>query len=171
MPSAISPATTTPSCPTNYDRWFTTALALADMLDEEPPPDAACGTGVLAKMPAPPGGNLTLTFPAMAREARRKHPGMPVAVADLRASFGPRFNIVTCLFDSLNSPRRSRLAQALRAFPRRPRRRRLYADFITERMVVDHFEGRDWSKATTDSRAAGPAPTTSNSASPNPASR
>ncbi|MBX3180600.1 MAG: class I SAM-dependent methyltransferase [Candidatus Hydrogenedentes bacterium] len=134
----------------NYDRWFTTALALADMLDEEPRHlDAACGTGVLAGMLRAAGWESLGAdlSPAMAREARRKHPGMPVAVADLRAlPFGPRFNIVTCLFDSLNFLLdEADLAQALRALHAvLEDGGLLYADFITERMVVDHFEGRDW---------------------------
>lgn len=134
----------------NYDRWFTIALALGELLPSPPRYlDAACGTGTLAGMLRQAGWDATGLdlSPAMVREGRRKVPGLPLAVADLRAlPVAGAFDLVTCLFDSLNFLLADEdLGRALTELHGALCDGGiLYADIITERMVTDHFEGQEW---------------------------
>lgn len=137
----------------NYDRWFTVTRTLGEMFGAPPRHlDAACGTGTLATMLRKTGwtsAGVDLSR-AMVREGRRKESGLPAAVADLRAlPFAGAFEMVTCLFDSLNFLLdEADLARAIAEFHGALRDGGLfYADIITERMVTDHFEGQEWVEA------------------------
>lgn len=133
----------------NYDRWFSITVALAEML---PPPfrhlDAACGTATLVQLLRQTGwdsAGVDLS-PAMLRAARKRG-AFPLAASDLRAlPFGASFDLITCLFDSLNFLLDEKgLAAAFRQFHGALADGGiLYADIITERMVTDHFEGQEW---------------------------
>lgn len=134
----------------NYDRWYTTTQALGEMLASPVRHlDAACGTGTLATMLRQTGWDsmgIDLSR-AMLHEGRKKTADLPVAVADLRAlPFHNQFDLVTCLFDSLNFLLEEEgLAAAFRQFHTALRAGGiLYVDIITERMVTDHFEGKTW---------------------------
>jgi SAM-dependent methyltransferase len=134
----------------NYDRWFRTCVALAELL----PPrflhvDAGCGTGVLLGRLREAGWKSTGVdlSRAMLMTARKQRGSVPVAVADLRAlPFHRSAGLVTCLFDSINfildEPGVARaiqeMAQALAPGGL------LYFDIVTERMVTQHFAGQDW---------------------------
>jgi SAM-dependent methyltransferase len=134
----------------NYGRWFTTVLTLGELLNRNPRHlDAACGTGTLAGMLRQAGWNSAGVdlSQGMVREARRKHADLPLAQADLRAlPFHREFDLITCLFDSLNFLLdEADLALAFTALHGALRDGGiLYADIITERMVTDHFEGQEW---------------------------
>ena len=134
----------------NYDRWFSTTTTLAGSLDGPVRHlDAACGTGTLIAMLRKTGWNSAGSdiSPAMLRVARRKLPGAPLAVADLLAMpFNGSFNLITCLFDSLNFILdETDLARAFRELHGAlADGGLLYTDIITERMVLDHFEGQSW---------------------------
>lgn len=134
----------------NYDRWFTIALTLGELFGRPPRYlDAACGTGTLAGQLRQAGwdaAGVDLSR-SMVRECRRKGLALPVAVSDLRAlPFTGAFDLVTCLFDSLNFLlAEDDLARALCELHGALREGGiLYADIITERMVTDHFEGQEW---------------------------
>jgi SAM-dependent methyltransferase len=68
--------------------------------------DAACGTGLLLKRLA--GGGRTVcgydSSSAMIDRARERLPGVPFSEGDLREEppFGGPFELVTCVYDSLN---------------------------------------------------------------------
>lgn len=134
----------------NYDRWFFTTVALAELV---PSPfrhlDAACGTATLVHRLRKTGWISTGIdlSPAMIRAGKKKDPRLPLGVADLRAlPFRESADIVTCLFDSLNFLLdEAALARAFRELHGSLRPGGiLYADIITERMVTEHFEGQDW---------------------------
>src|SRR5690606_18910077 len=85
--------------------------------------------------------------PAMVNTARKKAPRLPAVVADLRAiPFAQRFDMITCLFDSMNFlltlddvyRATSGCAYALADGGI------LYFDVVTERMVTEFFEGQEW---------------------------
>jgi SAM-dependent methyltransferase len=134
----------------NYDRWFFTTVALADLL---PSPfrhlDAACGTATLVEKLRTTGwDSVGIDLSAsMLWEGRKKNRDLPLAVADLRAlPFTETADIATCLFDSLNFLLdEAELAGAIAQLygTLRPGGI-LYADIITERMVTEHFEGQQW---------------------------
>lgn len=137
----------------NYDRWFFTVSALADLLDEPTRHlDAACGTGTLVSMLRKSGWDsmgVDLS-PAMIHTASRKIPGAPLAVSNLLAMpFNGSFNLITCLFDSLNFILdETDLARAFRELHGAlDDGGILYADIITERMVTEHFEGQSWEES------------------------
>ena len=134
----------------NYDRWFFTVTALADLVEEPIRHlDAACGTGTLVNMLRKTGWEsmgVDLS-PAMIRAAHKKVPGAPLAVGNLLAMpFNGSFNLITCLFDSLNFILdESDLARAFRELHSAlDDGGILYTDIITERMVTEHFEGQSW---------------------------
>ena len=136
----------------NYDRWYMIATALAGML----PPgfihlDAACGTGTLIKRLRGNGWNSVgadISY-AMIRAGRRSGAGFPGVVGDLRAlpvSCG--MDYVTCLFDSVNFL--LSIDDVSRAFANIHNALSpqgvFYFDIVTERMVTEHFEGKDWTE-------------------------
>jgi SAM-dependent methyltransferase len=136
----------------DYARWKRVASGLADLL---PRPlqhlDAACGTGVFLDAVATYGWcsvGVDLS-PAMLAAARHRDRHHPYAVADLRAlPFLGTFDLVTCLFDSVNFLLDEEdLCAALAGMARALRPGGvLYFDIITERMVLDYFEGRSWAE-------------------------
>lgn len=136
----------------NYDRWFFTVCALAELVEEPIRHlDAACGTGTLVGMLRKTGWDSTGAdlSPAMIAAARKKLPGAPLLVSDLRAlPFSGTVDLVTCLFDSLNFILdEDELAGAFRQLHGALREGGiLYADIITERMVTEHFEGQAWTE-------------------------
>ncbi len=74
---------------------------------------------------------------------------MPLACADLRACpLDGSVDFATCLFDSLNfllEPEAIAEAFIQMASTLRPGGL-LYVDVVTERMIVDHFEGPEWTE-------------------------
>ncbi|MBM3290530.1 MAG: class I SAM-dependent methyltransferase [Candidatus Hydrogenedentes bacterium] len=136
----------------NYDRWHLVAGAVAELL---PRPfrhlDAACGTGVLLQMLRKDGWRsfgLDLS-PAMLHAGRRANGALRAVCADLRAvPVHGTLDYVTCLFDSVNFLLTdadlyagiAQLAGALRPGGI------LYFDVVTERMVLDHFAGQEWTE-------------------------
>jgi SAM-dependent methyltransferase len=134
----------------NYDRWFFTTVALADLApDNFRHLDAACGTATLVEKLRKTGWNsvgIDLSA-AMVSAGKKKNARLPLAVSDLRAlPFHESMDLVTCLFDSLNFLlEEDELAKAFRQLHGTLRPGGiLYADIITERMVTEHFEGQDW---------------------------
>lgn len=136
----------------NYDRWFFTVSALAELVgDPVRHLDAACGTGTLLHKLRKTGWASMGTdlSPAMIHTARKKDSALPVGVANLLAMpFNGSFNLVTCLFDSLNFILdETDLARAFRELHAvLDDGGILYTDIITERMVTEHFEGQSWSE-------------------------
>lgn len=136
----------------NYDRWFFTVSCLADLIGEPVRHlDAACGTATLVAKLRKTGWESMGTdlSPAMIHAAHKKIPTAPVAVANLLAMpFNGSFNLVTCLFDSLNFILdETDLARAFRELHGALADGGiLYTDIITERMVTEHFEGQSWSE-------------------------
>lgn len=138
----------------DYYRWFRTTEAIARMA---PQPfihlDAACGTGVLIdRLSGPRWKSFGIDLSAaMLRQTRAQGRDVNVANADLRAlPFSCTFSLITCLFDSINflleeeDLRRAmrQLADAL--LPGGI----LYCDAVTERMVLEHFDGQTWTETT-----------------------
>lgn len=136
----------------NYDRWYLVAGAVAQLL---PRPflhlDAACGTGVLLeKLRRDKWRSFGLDLsPGMLHACKRRDNAARTVCADLRAvpMYGS-LDYVTCLFDSLNFLLAeddlycgiAQLAGALRP------QGILYFDVVTERMVLDHFAGQEWTE-------------------------
>lgn len=133
----------------NYDRWFLIVNAVGNLL---PRPflhlDAACGTGVLLKRLRAQHWRCIGLDLSKAMLSTHRGNGRSVC-ADLRAiPFLQRFDYVTCLFDSLNFLLSehdlyrgvAELATALRP------NGLLYFDVVTERMVLDHFAGQEWTE-------------------------
>ena len=136
----------------DYDRWALTTQAIAECLDAKPVYlDAACGTGTLLGRMVPNhwrgyGVDLSRAMLATGRRLR----DTPTAAADLRAlPFGPSFDLVTCLFDSMNFLLTPEDLHAGIAECGRVLRDGgiLYFDAVTERMVLDHFAGQQWEEA------------------------
>ena len=133
----------------DYARWALTTRALADMF-EQPPVylDAACGTGTLLGAVRTNGWPCYgIDFSHAMLQAGKRQRAIPTATADLRAlPFGARFDLVTCLFDSMNfllTP--EDLHQGIAECGRVLRDGGvLYFDAVTEKMVLDHFAGQRW---------------------------
>lgn len=136
----------------DYRRWVHTCLALGALLPGRPRHlDAGCGTGVLLKeMRAAGWDAFGIDLSAgMLHAARKGRRGLSLAQADLRAlPFHGPFDIVTCLFDSINflltdGDIRTSIGQMAGALAPGGV---LYFDVVTERMVTDHFEDQDWTE-------------------------
>ena len=136
----------------NYDRWYLVAGAVARLL---PAPfrhlDAACGTGAFLKRLWNDRWNsygLDLSA-SMIRAGKRSNGRTRAVCADLRAvPMLASFDYVTCLFDSINfllteDDLRRGIAQLAGAL--RPQGI-LYIDVVTERMVLEHFAGQEWTE-------------------------
>lgn len=136
----------------DYDRWALKSGVLAEGLE----PgflhlDVACGTGTLAARLRKQGWRslgIDLSW-AMVSEGKRQDPTFPAAVADMRGlPFRGEFEFVTCLFDSLNFL--LELEDLRRAFAEIAGCMRpgglFYGDIITERMVLAHFAGQEWTE-------------------------
>ncbi|MFM1922102.1 MAG: hypothetical protein RLZZ303_3736 [Candidatus Hydrogenedentota bacterium] len=136
----------------NYDRWETTCSVLSELLTRDfQHVDFACGTGVLVERFRKRGWrsqglDLSRLMLASGLKDRGK---LPVACADLRACpLRESVDLATCLFDSLNfllepedlAKSFSEMAQALRPGGL------LYVDVVTERMILDHFVGPEWTE-------------------------
>lgn len=134
----------------NYDRWCSTAIALAELVpDSFRHLDAGCGTGVLVNMLRKVGwSSYGIDLSAeMIRAGRRSRGSLPLAAADLRAlPFHHSMDIVTCLFDSANFLLEELdLQQTIVEFSRTLcEGGLLYFDVVTERMVTLHFAGQEW---------------------------
>lgn len=133
----------------DYARWALTTRALAGILDHPPTHlDAACGTGTLLGAVCTNGWRchgIDLSHAMLV--AGRRQRDVPTATADLRAlPFAASFDLVTCLFDSMNfllTP--ADLHQGIAECARVLRDGGiLYFDAVTERMVLDHFAGQQW---------------------------
>jgi len=134
----------------DYDRWFRVVTELAKLLPSGfRHLDAACGTGTLLKMLRRAGWDslgMDLSH-AMLRAAREDPHAPPAATADLRAlPFRGCFDYVTCLFDSMNFLTEiGDIRRALEAFHEALTPGGiLYFDVVTERMVLDYYEGETW---------------------------
>lgn len=137
----------------DYDRWLVVSTVIAELCgrQEFEHIDLACGTGKLLKRLIQHGWGSTGidASHAMLLEAK-KGPFRPkVATADLcHLPFGRHFHYATCIFDSLNfllEP--GQLHSALQSTADVLLDDGvLYFDVITERMVTEHFEGRNWTE-------------------------
>jgi SAM-dependent methyltransferase len=137
-----------------YERWLATLSALGGALAVREPRhlDAACGTGKLLRVLAESGwgcGTGTDLSGAMLRSARNAGTGGALIQADLRAlPFRGAFDLVTCLFDSMNfllTP--EDVASAMRSIAGAMRPGGLFHfDLITERLVLEHFADQEWSE-------------------------
>ncbi len=136
----------------DYDTWFLKLRIMEELLAPRPlHADMACGTGALMNKLRERGWRSfgTDLSRAMVRQARQRERNLPVAVADMRAQpFHERFDVVTCLFDSLNFlTEETDLRQAFREMAAMTRDGGLlYFDIITERMVMVHFAGQRWTE-------------------------
>jgi len=135
----------------NYDRWYLVASAVAELA---PKPfrhlDAACGTGVLLKkLWKDHWHSYGLDLSGAMLEKCRDTGHSRTLRADLRAlPIQSSFDYVTCLFDSINfllseDDLRNGIGQLAGAL-RDPGV--LYFDVVTERMVLDHFAGQQWTE-------------------------
>lgn len=133
----------------DYERWAYTIRALAEVLPGPPVYlDAACGTGTLLGMLRLRGWRchgIDLSHAMLQTGLLQR--STPTATADLRAlPFGPSFDLVTSLFDSMNfllTP--DDLFQGVAECGRVLKDGGLlYFDAVTERMVLDHFAGKQW---------------------------
>lgn len=132
----------------DYGRWVRIARALAA---QAPAPvrhlDVACGTGtLLGQVQAAGWKSVGIDLSrAMLRQGRRGR----TACADMQyLPFGEQFSLITCLFDSVNFLiAQEDLQRAFHEFARvlRPGGL-LYFDVVTERMVLKHFVGPEWSE-------------------------
>ena len=132
----------------DYSRWVRIARSITGHME----PgfrhlDVGCGTGVLLTMLRAAGWKsvgLDLSY-AMLQVSH--HPR--TICGDMRAlPVGPHFDCITCLFDSVNfvvdeDDLRATMAEFARAL--RPGGL-LYFDVVTERMVLKHFVGPEWSE-------------------------
>lgn len=136
----------------NYERWEVTCSLLAELLPKDfLHVDFACGTGVLVERLRNRGWNsfgcdLSRAMLVAGRKQRGK---LPLACADLRASpLHGRVNFATCLFDSLNfilEPEQVAMAFKELGSSLAPGGI-LYCDVVTERMILDHFVGPEWTE-------------------------
>jgi SAM-dependent methyltransferase len=135
-----------------YDRWL---IAVSELAGVFPPGplcycDAACGTGKLLGKLAGFGQSVGFDLSAaMLRTAVRNETRAGLVRADMRAvPFSGAFHLVTCLFDSINfllDPADVRRALRELAGSLRPGGL-LYVDIVTERMVLEHFDGQSWTE-------------------------
>lgn len=136
----------------DYDRWYFIADALTGLLPRSfRHLDVACGTGVLLRRLLTDkwntyGVDLSLS---MLRTGKPSPGKWPVAVGDLRTlPFAESFDYVTCLFDSVNfllTP--GDLVGGIGAMGACLKAEGLvYFDVVTERMVLDHFAGQEWTE-------------------------
>lgn len=136
----------------NYDRWIHVVTALGAMLEE---PfrhlEAGCGTGVLMKrLNAYNWNSVGMDLsPAMLRVARHRYSLSPLVQANFCSlPFVEAFQLVTCLFDSLNFLlTEEEFAAAICSFYRvLAPGGILYFDVVTEKMIADHFENTSWTE-------------------------
>lgn len=132
----------------DYGRWVRIARTLTGHL----PPgfrhaDVGCGTGILLEQLRAEGWQsigVDISF-SMLQQGRRAQ----TICGDMRAlPLGPHFDLVTCLFDSVNFVlEEDGLRAAMAEFARvlLPGGL-LYFDVVTERMVLKHFVGPEWSE-------------------------
>lgn len=132
----------------DYGRWVRIARSISGhLLPGFRHLDVGCGTGVLLAQLRAAGWNsvgLDLSY-AMLAQGRHAH----TICGDMRAlPLGPHFDLVTCLFDSVNFVvDEDELRTAFIEFARvlRPGGL-LYFDVVTERMVLKHFIGPEWTE-------------------------
>ena len=136
----------------DYERWVRITASLGEVVQAPVRHlDAACGTGVLLDRVRPWGWHchgIDLSL-AMLREGRKQGRTAPSAQANLcRLPFDNCFNLVTCLFDSINFLlEEAHVFQALRQIAgAMTEDGLLYFDSVTERMVTEHFEGQTWTE-------------------------
>lgn len=136
----------------DYDRWQRVTTALAALL---PPQflhaDLACGTGTLLKRLRKDGWSsmgIDLSFSMLRSGMNEKKGGtFPGVAADLRAlPVAGKLDYATCLFDSLNfllelDDLRRAFCEVYRALTPGGI---FYFDMVTERMVLEHFDGQEW---------------------------
>jgi SAM-dependent methyltransferase len=136
----------------NYERWEITCTALAELL---PKPflhvDFACGTGVLVERMRKRGWRsfgCDISRPMLVA-GRGRRGKLPLLCADLRAgAMHSNVHLATCLFDSLNfllDPAEVATAFKQVAMALAPGGV-LYCDVVTERMILDHFVGPEWTE-------------------------
>lgn len=140
----------------DYDRWFEVTSGLGALL---PQPfrhlDAGCGTGVLLERLNAPGWNgfgMDLSA-AMLQQGRKCGRTAPVVRADLRAlPFQGAFNLISCLFDSINFLlEEEEMKKAFRELAGAlDDGGLLYFDIVTERMILEHFDGQTWTEESGD---------------------
>lgn len=135
----------------DYDRWDAITTVLSEILPHGfRHLDAACGTGRFVDGCAHAGwksAGVDLSL-GMLRAAQARTQA-PLAAADLRAlPFHESYDLITCLFDSLNfilDEDGIREAIASCAAALRPGGI-FYFDVVTERMVTEYFSGPAWTE-------------------------
>lgn len=138
----------------NYSRWVHVCTSLASLL-----PvgfrhlDAACGTGTLIKRLRRAGWTHCFGMDlsqAMLRAGRKHGDPFPSAMGDLRAlPFADEsFHFVSCLFDSVNFLLHEDELQACFVNVARVLKPggMFYFDIVTQRMVIQHFAGQEWTE-------------------------
>ena len=136
----------------DYDRWQRIATALSALLPAKfIHADLACGTGSLLKRLRKTGWNsigLDFSIPMLRSGMQEKKGGyFPGVAADLRAlPFRGKIDYVTCLFDSLNflleiDDLQTAFCEVYQALTPGGV---FYFDMVTERMVLEHFDGQEW---------------------------
>ena len=135
----------------NYERWVAVCGMIAELCPrgDFEQRDVGCGRSALVKSLRNCGWRsygVDLSY-AMASASRKDEAKIPVVQGDMRRlPFEKSFHFLTCVFDSLNflleledfesaftSMRESMTDDGV-----------LYFDVITERMVLEHYAGRDW---------------------------
>jgi len=136
----------------DYDRW---ALIASHLRELAPKPrahlDIGCGTGKLVtRLRRQKWQSTGIDIsPAMVRTARSRDESLPLCVGDIcRLPFHNCFDMVTCLFDTVNFLlERQHVEQAMQSVYAALRPGGLYYfDVVTERMILDHFEGQQWTE-------------------------
>ena len=136
----------------DYDRWQRVTTMLTALLPGTfTHADLACGTGTLLKRLRKTGwGSLGVDFSfSMLHSGMNEKNGgyFPGVTADLRAlPFVNTIDYATCLFDSLNfllelDDLRQAFCEVYRALTPGGL---FYFDMVTERMVLEHFDGQEW---------------------------
>lgn len=135
----------------NYGRWAMICRAVASLLPKGfIHLDAACGTCRLVRKLVGAGWRsfgIDLSF-AMLEMARKGERPPSVAAADLRAIPVAGVDFITCLFDSMNFLLEVEdFRSAFRGMADGLNEGGVaYFDVVTERMVLEHFAGQEWTE-------------------------
>jgi SAM-dependent methyltransferase len=137
----------------DYGRWHMVTTSFGGLLgpDLKLHADLGCGTGTLLRhlrRSGWPSVGLDRSISMLRQTRRGRAKLLPVAAGDLRALplRSCAVNLVTCLFDTVNflleeEELRAGLAEMGRVLAPDGL---LYFDFVTERMVLEHYSNQAW---------------------------